>query len=493
MTAAPPSSDPVRVPIPSSDQTWLHMDRPNNLMHVHSLLWYDGDPDWAELVEVIRERVVDRFPVFRRRPVEVDGQWVWEDDPDFDLSRHLHRTKLPGGRDVTHLREYVSKRFSADFDRDHPLWEMEVITGVTGLADGPVTVSFSRFHHALADGIRLVQLMLSLCDANEADAIPADVGRRGGGGSLLGRGAGAVLQGTSDVVDVAKGVGASALRLPLAVTQLRPESFERGLDLVLHPARLLSAVADLVSLDNQSVNTVTELGKLLASGPSAETAWSGTPGVRKRVDWVTGLDLAEVKAFGRAHGGTVNDTLLLVISRALSRYLDEKDALVDEIHWLVPVSLLPLNRNLPEDLGNHFSLIFMSMPLGVSDTTALMARIRENMTRLKESAEPVITFGIQWMLGESPRTVAVGLTNFFANKGVGVLTNVPGPTTTMTFAGLPVVGVLGWAPTSGDQPLSISIFSYSGEVNIGIAADARLVPDPDRIATLIGEEYAALS
>ena len=66
--------------------------------------------------------------------------------------------------------------------------------------------------------------------------------------------------------------------------------------------------------------------------------------------------------------------LLAVISRALTRYLDEKDALVDEIHWLVPVSLLPLNRNLPEELGNHFSLIFMSMPLGVARPSELVRR-----------------------------------------------------------------------------------------------------------------------
>ena len=49
----------------------------------------------------------------------------------------------------------------------------------------------------------------------------------------------------------------------------------------------------------------------------------------------------------------------------------------------------------------------------------------------------MVTFGIQWLLAESPSTVAVALTNFFANKGVGVLTNVPGPSTQMTFVGHP--------------------------------------------------------
>lgn len=482
---------PTQVPIAPSDQTWLHMDRPNNLMHVHSLMWYEGEPAWTDVRRVIEERVLERFPVFRRRAVEVDGHWVWEDDPDFDLRHHLRRVKLPGAGDVDELRRYVSQRFSATFDPDRPLWDMEVIRGVTGLAEGPVTVTFSRFHHALADGIRLVQMMLSLCDSADETALPPDVGRAASPG-LLGTATGVARRTTSDVVDLAKSASAFALRVPLAVLHLRPSSFEHGLDLALHPGRMLDAATALTSVHNQSVNTVTELTKLLAAGRSVDTSWSGTPGVRKQVAWVTGLDLAGVKRFGRRHRGTVNDALLAVISRALTRYLDEKDALVEEIHWLVPVSLLPLDRNLPEELGNHFSLIFMSMPLGIEDPTELVSEIRARMTRLKESAEPVVTFGIQWLLAESPSAVAVALTNFFANKGVGVLTNVPGPSTQMTFVGIPVGGALGWAPTSGDQPMSISIFSYNGQVSIGIAADAHLVPDPERISTLIEEEYDAL-
>src|SRR5690606_1070222 len=94
---------------------------------------------------------------------------------------------------------------------------------------------------------------------------------------------------------------------------------------------------------------------------------------------------------------------------------------------------------------------------------------------------------------ESPKALAVRLTNLFANKGVGVLTNVPGPRERMTFAGGEVAGTLGWVPMSGDQPPGIAIFSYAGEVTIGIAGDAKLVPDPDRIAGLIESEYAEMA
>ena len=38
-----------------------------------------------------------------------------------------------------------------------------------------------------------------------------------------------------------------------------------------------------------------------------------------------------------------------------------------------------------------------------------------------------------------------------------------------------------WVPQSGRLGLGISILSYNGEVMVGVASDAGLVPDPERI------------
>jgi diacylglycerol O-acyltransferase len=38
--------------------------------------------------------------------------------------------------------------------------------------------------------------------------------------------------------------------------------------------------------------------------------------------------------------------------------------------------------------------------------------------------------------------------------------------------------VIGFAPSSGDQPMTCTVFSYAGTVTIGFATDAVLVPDP---------------
>ena len=66
------------------------------------------------------------------------------------------------------------------------------------------------------------------------------------------------------------------------------------------------------------------------------------------------------------------------------------------------------------------------------------------------------------------------------------MTNVPGPTEPVYFAGSRVAGVLGWVPAAGDIGMGVSIFSYAGEVTIGLQVDAVLVPDPETIIAALG-------
>jgi diacylglycerol O-acyltransferase len=82
--------------------------------------------------------------------------------------------------------------------------------------------------------------------------------------------------------------------------------------------------------------------------------------------------------------------------------------------------------------------------------------------------------------------------DFFSAKGTMVLTNVPGPRSTVTLAGAPVRGVLVWAPCSGSVGMSVSVFSYAGKVTIGLLVDAGLVPQPQQLADRFREELLLL-
>jgi hypothetical protein len=42
----------------SSDTAWLHMDRPDNLMVVNCVFWFDQPLDWDRVAAAFAERLV---------------------------------------------------------------------------------------------------------------------------------------------------------------------------------------------------------------------------------------------------------------------------------------------------------------------------------------------------------------------------------------------------------------------------------------------------
>lgn len=502
--------DVVRTRLGVQDALWLTMDRPNSLMVIDSVMWFREVPDWDEVRGVVTERIVERYPVFARRPVRDRGQWYWEDDPGFSLDRHLVRASLDDPGTMRTLADFVGAARSVPLDKTRPLWSMTLIDNLT-LDDGSAGAAvLGRFHHAIADGIRLVQVALGLCDLLE-DGQMTQVGRALRRSTTPGAvAASAVRTITRSAVDVALstaetatdafGVTVDAVQATMAgeVGHAAGDLVRRGRRAVgstaaalRRPERLADVAALVSSADNRVVNDVASVGKLALAGPSIQTVWSGSPGVSKGASFAPTLALEQVKQIRRATATTVNDVLVAAVSGALTRYLRERgDPVLDEVLWMVPVSVKPLDTELPEDLGNHFALVYLRMPIGVDDVRDRLALVHARMERIKSSDEALLTFGLQRGIAQAPRPVAVGLTNYFANKAVGVLTNVPAPQQPMALAGVEVEGVLGWAPCSGDQPLTICILTYNGKVEVGFGTDATLIPDGHRLGELFAEEFA---
>lgn len=498
------------VPMSVQDALWLTMDRPNNLMVVDGAMMLAGQPS-MDRVRAEYEKVVRRFPVFARKAVPVGAGWAWEDDPDFDLDRHLELVELPEGSDVTDVQHFLAEQRTVALPKDRPLWRTFLLSPVM-LDDGTVGSALcNRFHHAIADGVRLTQLMLSMCDAEGTAAAPVVVARGGGGGPLdlaktvlasvnsaatgatrvvkqvsITAGSG-VIEAVRNPVDAALAVPRRVLRTPRAVAHGVTDGFE----VLRRPDHLLDALEVLGMEANRGTNDLSSVTKLAFTSSDA-TVWTGTPGTKKAIAWSKPMPLADIKAVGRATGTTVNDVVISAVAAGLRRWLEERDAVVDEVNWMVPVNLKPFEDNLPEELGNYFALVFLPMPLTDMTRRERLAAMHQRMSRIKHSDEAVLTFGLQKIVSQSPSQVQFFLTNFFANKTVGVLTNVPGPQTRLTFAGVPMWQVVGFAPCSGDQPMTATIFSYNGEVTVGFAADADLMPDPALLSQFVVDELAGL-
>ncbi len=144
------------------DALWLEMDKPGNLMVVDSLFWTATPIDWDRYLDATKQRLWDRYPVFRSVVVRgEDGGWYWEEQPDADLAARYHRLVLPAPGGDAELRALIASERTAPLDRTEPLWRAVLVDGYHGGS----AVLF-RGHHAIADGIRMVQLALSVFDAS---------------------------------------------------------------------------------------------------------------------------------------------------------------------------------------------------------------------------------------------------------------------------------------------------------------------------------------
>jgi WS/DGAT/MGAT family acyltransferase len=439
----------------SVDAAWLGMEDPTNLMMVTGVMALDGAIDMKRL-RLVLERRLAPFSRFHQRIVRPRSRANlphWEDDAAFDVDNHLSHVALPAPANDASLRTMVSDLMSTPLDFTKPLWHIHVIDG-----HPQGSVLLTRIHHSVADGIALVRVLLSLTDETAVWKVPRAPRSPEPRGSSL-----------------------SLTWLPAAVGQ----GLKAGQDLASRPGRVL----DLARL---GAHGAYRLGRLVALPPDPATVFKGELGRRKKAAWSATLPLDDFKAIGKAFGATVNDVLVATATGALRRYMDARGEPTDgvEIRASVPVNLRPANE--AHKLGNAFGLVFLTLPVGTADPGRRLRAIKQEMDGLKRSPEALVAFGVLSLMGLAPVEVEqVGL-RFFGSKATAVLTNVPGPRQPLYLAGRRIDRIMFWVPQSGRLGLGISIISYAGGVMLGVATDAGLVGDPEKIVAAFKAEFEAL-
>lgn len=481
------------VKIPLRDQVWLLMDRPDNLMYINSLMWFNELPDWDAILQVFQGKLVDPYPVFRRVPERRGRRWYWVDHPEFDITDHFTHSRLPGDGGREEAEKHISARMSVPLPKDRPLWSVECIENYRG-HDGEEgregAILLFRVQHGLVDGVRLTQLLLSMCEIGD-DALPPKVGRDlspRGGLLRIATAAGAGV--AKDSMGIALGLGGAAVVFPLTLTRLVKDVTAPGFQVSRVPTRVVESLAGTVGPTNKTANTYRSLFRLLWEPRSPKRSWSGRAHAEKKVSWVSGIDLAGVKRVAAVHDSTVTIVMTAAVARALTEYLRSKgDKPLADINLMIPMSVAPGGEGAPEQLGNHITLILLRLPLGVDDSQELINDITASMTRVQYSLEPHTTYAAIVSAGVVPSGIANSLVDVVANKSIGQLTSVPGPSGPVSIGGTTVGGLLGWVPMTGDQALGVCIYSYAGKVTVGIATDAGLVPEPEVLARMIEGQF----
>ncbi|HEY9144213.1 MAG TPA: wax ester/triacylglycerol synthase family O-acyltransferase [Arenimonas sp.] len=449
-----------KTPMSRVDTAWLRMERATNLMMITGVMMFETHLDIRTLRKVIETKFL-AYPRFRQKAVDGPTGAFWQDDADFDLDWHIRLTALPGKGGKRELERLTSQLASTPLDKSKPLWQFHLVERYDG---GSALIA--RIHHCYADGIALVQVLLSLTEMGEDDKRKKSLARR--------------WLKKEEHAPVAKRVGAIDRYM-----QLGNKMLEKGMDFYRDPS--LAAV-----LASEGVDIAKEIGLALSLSDDPDTVLKGRLGVSKRVAWAEPLALEEVKSVSRALRCTVNDILLASATGALRSYMIERGEQLDgiTIRATVPVNLRPLEH--AKQLGNHFGLVFLDLPVGEPNPMRRLERVAASMKVLRKSRQAVATFGALAAVGMAPPAVQSFALEMFSRKASAVATNVPGPQMPLYLGGSKIRDLMFWVPQNGSIGLGISILSYNGAVHFGLIADAKLMPDPDSVIRRFRPEFEKL-
>lgn len=459
-------------PMSSIDSFWLNMDEPTNLMVITGIMEFDEMLDFSALRALLEKRLLcyDRFRQRVVWPTSQLGRPFWDEDPNFDIRNHISRVALPTPRDKATLQRMISDLSIIPLDKTKPLWQIHIIENY-----GEGCVLFMRIHHAIADGIALIRLLLSMADTepnlsysgtdDTSEEESTKPSKRQSGLNLFMR---------------------AALNTSVKTTGLVYDEVMKTIATPSHLPKLAKLYGEI------GLESTTVLTKLALMPSDSETSLKGKLGTQKSVCWSSPMPLASVKEIGVYFRSTINDVLMAAVSGAIRRYLMERgDDLDDaEVRVAIPVNVRP--ESFDVELGNQFSLVILSLPVNMDDPVRRLRETRKRMRSIKESAEAFVGFQVMKIMGIPPQALSRKGARFFASKFTGILSNVPGPRQPLYFTDKMIKNMMFWVPRSGDVAIGISIFSYAGNVTLGIATDTRVAPDPDKITEYFSEEFSHL-
>jgi diacylglycerol O-acyltransferase len=426
------------------------MERAGAHMHVASSSIFEGPaPTHAEFRDHIASRL-HLVPRFRQklRFVPFDqGRPVWVDDPHLNLDYHVRQSALPAPGSEEQLRNLAARIFSQQLDRSKPLWELWL---VEGLHDDRFAI-IGKSHHALVDGVSGVDITTVLFDL---DAEPQ--GTPSSSPPWLARPEPTDLKLLGD-----------AWRERLT----SPKEIARGVRATLRGPR-------------QVLRGVGATSKMLGAGMAAPSSVFNVEIGPHRRFAITQADLAELKRVKDAHGGTVNDVILSIVSGGIGKYLRARghDTEGLELRALVPVSVRAEEEH--GALGNRISAMMAPLPVWSEDPVERLQVVTGEMGDLKNSGQAVGAEILTKLTDFAPSTIASQAARLqpaqrFFNL---VVTNVPGPQFPLYVLGRKMESIFPMVPLARRQALCVGIMSYDGQVNFGLVGDYDAMADLDSFA-----------
>ena len=426
------------------------MERAGAHMHVASTIIFEGPaPTHQEFRDHIASRLhlVPRFRQKLRFVPFAQGRPVWVDDPHLNLDYHVRQSALPAPGSEEQLRNLAARVFSQQLDRSKPLWELWL---VEGLRDDRFAI-VGKSHHALVDGVSGVDITTVLFDL---DAEP-------------------------------QGPPASS---PPWLARPEPTDLNLVTDAVRErltsPQEIVRGVRAALRGPRQVLKGVGATSKVIGAGMGAPSSVFNVEIGPHRRFAITQADLAELKRVKDAHGGTVNDVILSIVSGGIGKYLRARghDTEGLELRALVPVSVRAEEEH--GALGNRISGMMAPLPVWSEDPVERLKVVTGEMGDLKNSGQAVGAEILTKLTDFAPSTIVAQAARLqpaqrFFNL---VVTNVPGPQFPLYVLGRKMESIFPMVPLARRQALCVGIMSYNGQVNFGLVGDYDAMADLDSFA-----------
>lgn len=443
-----------------SDSVLWHIERDPLLRSTITSVWFlDTTPDHARMDAVV-DRIVARIPrlhqrVIDERPGVATPRWV--DDPHVDVHYHYTWARLPGRRPGRRqVLEHAQRMAARGFDRDRPLWELCVVEGLPGKR----AAFIMKVHHAIADGLGMVQLLAHMVDL-EADPIPEST--------------------PEDVeppplVDGRLRIEAPVWAIPGARSLGHRIASEARTSVRLGKASIRTA-GDLL---RDPIGTIEQLGR--TTGSIARVVKPATTplspvmtdrSLNTHFEAVS-VPFAAMKSAARSVDGTLNDAFVAVTLDALERYHDALGHPCSAVRMNMPISVR--SGEGANNFDNQFVPARMVLPLSGAEPAERIGEVKDLLRAVR--AEPALPHvnDISGVISRFGPSAAVSILGAML-KGVDITTsNVPGPRFPVFMAGARVEEFYAFGPPAG-AAINITLFSYDGTVHLGVNADRAAVTD----------------
>lgn len=210
------------------------------------------------------------------------------------------------------------------------------------------------------------------------------------------------------------------------------------------------------------------------------------------------LPLDRVRDLAKTAHVRVTDILLAlvgdVVGDVLVRRGEESDG---TLRVAVPVSLRP---PAPKDQGrsavpgNRTAGLRLDVPVGQRSARDRLATVHRSAERRRRSGREIASTGVIRATGVLPPPVQAAAARwaYRARFFGAIVSNMPGPTVQLSFAGAPLREVYPLLPLADGVPLAVGALSWSGRLYLSVTAEPHLMPESNDFGIRLRQAFERL-